>query len=214
MKLGELKLESLIMILPSESLLCDAEDNDTLREKMLELREDSNYSDYLISMPGAFNRCFTSLESKGLVPCKCFNVEKGTLERRGNSLYLDLKKISDVGAVKNIYYYSEHSSPCLCEFSAFGSGILIKDFKDGTFVVEYTPVIKRITNITADTGPIDLPEDLLALIPYFIKSELLREENEKEASLARNTYEAMADELLNKQVGYQASVESVYEVHI
>ena len=212
MKLGELKLEALIMLLPSAELLCDSENDETLREKLLELRGDSNYSDYLISMPGAFNRCFASLESKGVVPLKHCEIQRDTLEEIGGCLYLDLSKIKDLGTAKSIYCCSERSTPRKCDFSAFGSGVLIKNFKEGRLILEYSPVIKRVTNITADTGTIDLPEDVLALIPYFIKSELLREENEKEASVARNIYESMAKELSDKRAGYQATVESIYEV--
>ena len=215
MKLGELKLEALMMITPLAELDADADGSTALADRIRELRENSNYSDYIVAMPGAFNRCFTSLESKGLVPLKTRKVDTGELTRRGTSLCFDTSKIKDLCKIVGVYYYSDYTSPCRCDYSHLGSEILIRDFKDGTFVIEYMPRIERITNISGDDSTeIQLDEDVCALIPYFIKSELLRIENEQEAAVARNIYEQMADEIQDKRTGHQGTVESVYEVEI
>ena len=214
MKLGELKLEALMLISPLASLRCDTSSEDELAGKITELMGDSNYSDYLAAMPGAFNRCFTSLESKGLVPFKSYEIEKERLCRKGACLCFGLDKIADLGKVVNVYCYSEHSSPCKCEYSYLGRELLIRDYYSGTFIIEYMPRITRITNISSEAEVIELDEDVCALIPYFIKSELLRAENEQEAAVARNIYEQMANEIPCKYGGYQTSVESVYEVGI
>ena len=214
MKLGELKLESLILISPQDELMVDGENDSDLSEKILSLRADSNYSDYLVAMPGAINRCFASLESKCLVPKKCYNVKSSDITRKGNALLIDLSAILDLCAIDKVLFYTEYQAPKRLSYSHMGKGILVNDVNDANLIVEYVPFVERVTNVTSDERVIELPPDVCDLIPYFVKSELLRAENENEAAVARNVFEAMAAELTDKSAGYQTKVESVYEVPI
>ena len=70
MKLGELKIETLMLIFPSISIDVDTESGDALNEALSNLKADPNYCDYLSAMTGAINRCFTNLESKGVLPLR------------------------------------------------------------------------------------------------------------------------------------------------
>ena len=210
MKLGEIMIESLMLIYPTSELMVDVDNDEALLDRILQLRGDSNYSDYLAAMPGAFNRCFSSRENKGVVPYKSHELDSAGAIKRGRRLLFDLSSIADLGSIARIAFYSDYGEIERCDYThESGKSILLEE-RDGTYVVIYTPVIPRIKQISNTADEISLPEDVLELIPYFVKSELLRGENESEAALARNIYEQMVGELVNKQAGHQEAVENVY----
>lgn len=211
MKLGELKIESLMMIFPGTELMVDYENDDELRDKISQLKDDSSYSDYLASMPGAINRCYSSLENKGIVPTKSVDLSKSTAQKRGTRIMFDLSAISDLGSIDRIAFYGNNGQDEEhCDYSHEGTSKVLLEERNGTYAVVYTPIIPRIKQITDDAKEIELPEDVVSLVPYFIKSELLRAENESEAAHARNVFEQMANELRSKNQGYQGAVISVY----
>lgn len=212
MKLGEIKIEALMMMFPGKELEVDVSDDAELREKISQLNEDSNYSDLLASMPGAINRCFASLESKGAVPTKSYDLDTKKAKTRGARLLFDLSEIEDLGAIERIAYYSEYYDNDRCNYTHETDTAILLEARDGQYVVIYSPILPRITMVTDDAKEIKLPRDVLDLIPYFVKSELLRAENEQEAAVARNVYEQMVNELKLKRCGYQDAVESIYEV--
>ena len=213
MKLGELKIEALMMIFPGTELMVDYENDDELRDKISQLNEDSNYNDLLASMPGAINRCFASLESKGIVPVKSYDLNLKKAKARGQRLLFDLSEIEDLGKIERIACYGEYHDKDRCDYAHETDTTILLDAPcTGQYVVIYRPVLPRIAMVTDDAKEINLPRDVLDLIPYFIKSELIRGENESEAAHARNVYEQMAAQIEFKRGGYQAKVESIYEV--
>lgn len=212
MKLGEIKIEALMMMFPGKELEVDVSNDSELRDKISQLSEDSNYSDLLSAMPGAINRCFASLESKGVVPTKSYELDAKKAKKRGARLLFDLSGIEDLGAIERVALYSEYYDNDRCDYTHETDTAILLDSKDGQYVVIYNPVLPRITMITDEAREIKLPRDVLDLIPYFVKSELLRAENEQEASVARNVYEQMSNELKLKRQGHQTAVESIYEV--
>lgn len=212
MKLGELKLEALMLIYPADELKCNIDDSDELCDKIAELASDSGYYDYLVAMPGAINRCFAELEGRGLVPKKSYTVKDGDKEQVGTRVKVDLSKIESLLRVERVLFYGDFSDIREIEHSYLGDKELLLPKMDGTYVIIYTPVTNRVYHYSVDSDEVHLPEDVCALIPYFVKSELLRAENEKEAAVARNTFEVMLDALSRKDVGYQTKVQSIYEV--
>lgn len=98
MKLGEIKLEALMMIHPGE-VFNVTEDN--LEEAIGVLKSDPNFSDYLAAMPGIINRCFGVLENKGVVPTKQAELTVSAEER----MRYDLKAvISDYGVLERVAF--------------------------------------------------------------------------------------------------------------
>lgn len=212
MKLGEIKLEALVLMSPNNELMCDTTDDGELRAKIKELASDANYSDLLVSMPGAINRCFSLLENRGVVPTRSHELDSKKGKKRGKHLLFNLEEIGDLGIIDRVAYYTDFSDISRCDYTQEGASTILVEPREGQYVVIYTPVVERISLITDDARVIKLPEDVCSLIPYFIKSELLRAENEKEAAVARNTFEGMISELACKRAGYQSAVESIFEV--
>lgn len=210
MKLGEIKLETLMMICPGELFEYDT---DTLKDKLFDLRQNPNFSDFLASMPSAINRCFASLEQKGIIPTKQVELtkEKASLVG-GRQRYLLNEIITDFGSVDRVAHYSSNKYTEACDYSFESADVLLLEDVSGTYVVIYTPKIERVHLITSEEKEIALPHDICSIIPYFVKSEILRSEAPDEASIARNIYEQMAGELITHKDSYQASVKNTYRI--
>ena len=65
MKLGDIKIEAMKLMFVNYNI-------DFRIEQLEQLAQDENYGSYLVNMPGAINRCFSSLEEKGVLPVKTY----------------------------------------------------------------------------------------------------------------------------------------------
>ena len=78
MKLGEIKIEALRLMFATQG-----EDFDP--DRLPDLRGDELYGSYLIAMPGSINRCFSDLETRGVLPVRSFSLcavgKAGELQR-------------------------------------------------------------------------------------------------------------------------------------
>lgn len=169
MKLGEIKIEALLMIFPTESILIDSEDDEAIISALLELRENPNYAPYLAAMPGAINRCFASLESKGLVPSREFNLDKTKCEKIGNKYRVNLKNIiKDFGYIERVIKYTDSHYKGVVGFDKEGEDVILLDNLKDEYRIIYQPIMKRIKQTTSDAETIELSEDILSIIPYFL----------------------------------------------
>ena len=214
MKLGELKIETLMLIFPSISIDVDTESEEELRQALDNLKADPNYCDYLSAMPGAINRCFTNLESKGVLPLVATAFSRSDFIERDGMLCLDIAdKIH--GKIERVDFRSLWERAEGCDYSFEGDNLLIlEDHGDGVYTFIYERAIPRIKNITGANYIIDLPDKITSLMPYFIKSEVIRTDDSDEASSARSLYEAGIAEIVNSsnRYGNQGAVESVFKI--
>lgn len=213
MKLGEIKIETLMLIFPSVSIEVDIENDKALNDALLTLREDPNYADYLVAMPGALNRCFSSLEQRGVLPTVGITIKKEQCKKVGNMLKLDISslvpqiaQIEHLAIEKGCTYIPRH------DYLREGtSTILFADIAN-EYTLVYTPKIKRVSNITPASYALELPDEIACLVPYFLKSELVRSDDAEEANTARALFEQGIAQLASQKEGYQSSVDSVYEM--
>ena len=212
MKLGELKIETLMLIFPSISIDVDTENEEKLRQALDNLKADPNYCDYLSAMTGAINRCFTNLESKGVLPLRYTTFSSDDFALEADRLSLDISEIK--GKIERVDFRNLWERKENCDFTLEGDRLTIEDRGEGVYTVVYEAEIPRIKNITGANYIIDLPDKITSLMPYFIKSEVIRADDSDEASAARSLYEAGIAEIVNgsNRYGYQGKVESVFRV--
>lgn len=207
MKLGELKIETLMLIFPSISIDVDIDSDEALNEALSNLKADPNYCDYLSAMTGAINRCFTNLESKGVLPTESIELARNRFTERGGKLAIKLRDVTE-GHLEHIAYYDKNGYKARCDYIREGSDILCEDEGAGVYVLVVTPSIPRVKNITPASYVVDLPDRITSLIPYFVKSEIVRTDDETESNNARALYEQGIAELVGDKEGYQGSVDS------
>lgn len=210
MKLGEIKLEALMMIFPNDVLSVDFSN---LNEALGNLKFDPNYNDYLTAMPGAINRCFGVLENSGVLPTKQADMLLSQGDYRGPWYRYNLRAIAtDYGVLERIAFSADHSYCDNCDYKRESDDVVLLPFKrEGKYIMIYTPRLPRVNSLNDEnTDVLADRDDITSLIPYYVKSELLYTEHPDDAKLARQLFEDGLRGLVSNKNGYQGKVETVY----
>lgn len=217
MKLGEIKLEALIMIYPGEAFNVTEEN---ITEALEVIKGDPNYADYLAAMPGIINRCFGVLESKGVLPTKQMTLESGGQTQTGGQtpplqIRCDLRSLAEDYGILERVAFEGAGGTCYtseCDYTRESADVILLPYMGkGKYILIYTPRLPRVGLISSE-GTEVLPgrDDIASLIPYYIKSELLYTEYPEDAKLARQLFESGLSGLASHKEGHQSKVETVY----
>ena len=143
-----------------------------------ELYQSERYQPYVMSVDMGVNRAYSYLLSQQLVPVKRIALPAG--EER-----VDLSPLApDLGKVLGVE--DEDMTPVV--YWMEGTTLVVPFSIDRSLTVRYTTAWTRVTNLTPDSYVLPLDEEVAALIPYWIKSELYEEENFAAARSARNYF--------------------------
>lgn len=220
MTYGEIKLETLKMMFLNAQ--------DWINEDWLTAYEDDEtYRSYLANMQGSINRCFSSIEEKRILPSrqKTLSVSMGKAE--GSFIRFDLSELIedyfDLERVIRESYEGDYEADCdyrregdvlvlpCCWKESKGEKLPCFDLGSNIFYhVVYTPKIKRVSSKTKDTDNIDLPENICAYVPYYLKGELFRDDEPNEAADAINQFEQRMNEIAQRGISKATSVKSIY----
>lgn len=214
MKLGEIKLEALMLCFANPALGIDTEDEEVFLSTLNNLKYDANYEDYLNAMPGAINRCFSAIEHKGILPSRTVRLTGGALPVNEGFARLELGEIADdINRLESVTLVSSGVIIPHMPFTRLGGDtILLHPIGEkDEYVLIYEPRIPRVRMSTPETYNVDLPDNITELIPYFIKGDILRVDDANEAAAARNIFEKMCDEIYDASgEDCQGSVKTVY----
>lgn len=200
MKIKEIKIEALKLMFASY-------DNDYEANA---IENNEQFKDYLINMPGSINRCFAVLENKGVLPLGFHKVNGSSDTTDGVSVdmntavenFLDVERVSYQGK-----YGDRHPS---FPYTRDGNVIYLEGiFQGDSYTIYYRPRISRVWTDDTELSVLGIPDRIAALIPYFIKGDLFREEDAAEASNARAWFEGAMDELTKHTLNY-GGVQTVY----
>ena len=206
MKLGDIKIEAMKLMFVNYNI-------DFQIEQLEQLAQDENYGSYLVNMPGAINRCFSSLEEKGVLPIKACTLNPSQALSSGSFLRFDLASlINDFFDIERIIYENDNGEYVGdYEYQREGNVIVLSNVGEGEFyTVLYKPKLQRITAYTDDNLELPIPDNIASHIPYFIKGDLYRDDEPNEASEARNWYEAAMESILDSKVNKVNKVQSTY----
>ncbi len=182
MKLGELKIASLMLVAPSLEINYDSEDSESICEKIMELKSNPNIIDYMAHLPLSINRAFSVVEGSGATKTKHIQIPEEALEKtlRGYRLNLD-NEAGDVLYVERVYQGG------FCEFEReVENKILLK--KKSSLEAFYKSKLARINESTSDLFELELEDGVAEILPYFIKSELIMSESPEEARKAKEYF--------------------------
>lgn len=183
MTIGEIKIEALKLMFANVGAMSV---ND-----LEYLEDDPNYADYMTKMNGSINRCLQRVTTLLKVPCK---VSNSLVASQDNGVYtLDLSSINDLYSVASLDLY-DNGIQRNVEYTEITKTLLVVP-KQGTYKVVYFPIAQEVTSITGNSTEIDLPRNVACLIPLYVKSELLEEEEPSMAAQARNQFEASLEEI-------------------
>lgn len=205
MKLGKLKISSLILCVPSLEINLDTSSDTDLSFNIMALKGDPNLSDYMTRIPDAINRAFSFIEKHGGTMKKTKIVSTSKLERLNGGYYLPLG-----GDALRVYRVSLDGVSC--EFEREGTAIFIKSNKKGSFKIHYRARLPRIDESTSDASEIDLDSEVGDIIPYYVKSELLASESPDEARDALARFLDMLSSFSREENDESSKFETVFSI--
>lgn len=83
--------------------------------------------------------------------------------------------------------------------------------KYGRYIIEYYPKLPLLTKDMEDTEELDIPDDILQIIPYFVKADLYEEDEPNIAIATRNIFSAYLSEI-DRNEETQSKVVSNYKI--
>lgn len=208
MKYGEIKIEALKLMFINMG-------DDITADKLEKYEQDNTYNAYLVNMPGSINRCFSTLENKGVLPPKSKVLAAKDGFASGAYIRFDLPTIiSDFYDIDRIVGETSNGDYCGdCDYHTEGYVLVLErydDSEDIKYTVVYTPKIPRVEALTDNDLEISIPDNIASLIPYFIKGDLYRDDEPNEASEARNWFEAGVNEILARRTNKTSRVKTLY----
>ena len=180
-------------------------------EGLAGLSGNPSYSDYLLSMPGAVNRCFADLEAKKVLPWRTVRVsaEEGDRVSGGYRRVLLSELAPDCYEIEQVIQRRDYGDTLYLtaqeDYYLEGDELILIP---GNTVIRYTPVLPRLGEGTDLDAKVPLPETLAAVIPYYVKGELYRQEEPREAAEAHSIYEQRVAQVMPAHP--QSSVRMVY----
>lgn len=203
MTIGEVKIEALKIM-----DLCD--ENDVAAGDLAWMKNDDAYREFLIRMTGAMNRAFGRIESLMVLPTEAYELTSPALE--GERIRISLSDIPLLHTLMGVSVerengYFEENYP----FVRLGSTVIIDGIgaHDSVFVL-YKPSIERVTDIDKDDKKVPLPEDMAALLPFYIKGELYRADEPNEAQEAMSWFEQRIVEAARYDGAGRGYIKTVY----
>lgn len=199
-KLGEIKIEALKLMFADYK-------NDYSVSNLSSLMANDNYGKYLRAMNGSINRCFDRLRALKKQPKKVIVLDKG-LMAEDEFLHFDLddETFASVDYINRITYRDEDGRPLdsKVHYEMEGREIIIEN-RSGSFRMIYFEKLPFITTLTDDQVLL-IEDELARVIPYFIKSELMEEDEPELARQARIMFEQTVAALYNEPEVRQTKV--------
>lgn len=207
MRLGDIKLEALKIMFVNMEDDIDIEGLETYAQ-------DDIYKSYLVNMTGAINRCLSSIEEKRVLPSRARLLKRSEGSKRGRFIRFDLAALIpdffDIDRVVRETSYGEYEGDA--EYMTEGNILVLEDREEDeeSCTVLYKPKLERLTSLSDDTAELDIPDNIAAYIPYFVKGDLYRDDEPNEASEARNWYEQAMSEIYLKKENKSNAIKTLY----
>lgn len=171
--------------------------------------DDTNMNDYLYQMNESINRCFDRLLNDQIAPQEIVEVEDYTTTTADGFISMDLTQITDFYRLDRVIYSNTGYYEPNHEFLLEGDTLILAD-KEGDYKLVYTKTMPYFTDATTDATTVDLPDEILRLVPYFIKGELFEEEDANLAAVAMNIFEQRLLQIKKKKERHQTKVVDVF----
>ena len=122
--------------------------------------------------------------------------------------------LPDLFEVKRIVCECEHGRYIENrDFALEGNNIVLFDTDQGDrFKVVYKPKITRVSSTTGDDEKIDVPDNIAAHIPYYVKGDLFRDDEPDEADKARVWFETALSAVKDRAPRAQSGVYTRYSL--
>ncbi len=182
------------------------------------ISSDPNYLDYTRSIVESINRGLNEVAKMRKLPKKVVIIDYTLGDIYEYYTRYDLDSIvvdgfkNDVLGIINIVYENGPVFDFNVAPRMEGNNVLVLPrIVAGKYIITYNPrFIDRLSYEDEDTKEINIPNEILDIIPYFVKAELFEEEEADKAVLARNIFHQYLMELPIQESGRQTKVKTIY----
>lgn len=176
--------------------------------------QDANYRDYILAMPGSMTRAFAYLETRCAVPMRRAVLTGGEETSEGLLFTEDRLPQGFPGVLVRVSAREEGWTDEEAAYILTEDSLLLCGYGDTSEVtVLYRPSLPACDESTDLNMKIPLPDELCALLPYYIKSDLYMQDEADEAVAARSVFESGVERWLQSRTETrQTAVRKVYGV--
>lgn len=195
MKIGEIKIEAIMLMFPSAQIAYSSDDDESILNSIYQLKSNGNFREYISACAGSINRALSFIEASGKSKTKSVKITPNVCEvLAGNKVRVHISRLSDdILSVEGVIMHGQESEK-IEHFTESDSTLIIDKLqKNSECMLVYKSKIKRISQLTSDTAELDISEEIASAIPYYIKAELFECEDGEGAKIAREKFK----ELLN-----------------
>ena len=202
MTVGDIKVETL--------KLMEINDTDVSVETLEDFEQDENYKEYFSRMSGSINRAINRIKTAGAVPEKSYT--ETVSENTGILRYNISEKISDFSKLKRVVLEMKNTYISNYPYTFEGTNIVLFNIRAGSKVtLIYEPLMPVIRTTTSNDTEIPLPDELSAIIPYFVKADVYEQDEPELATQSRNIFELMLAEYKGQEQHAEINIDSVYK---
>lgn len=204
MKVRDIKIEALRLMFAELDPLIDAEN--------LSSYENSDaIGDYLAGMTGSINRALADITSRRILPERTKDITLTKTTSLMSSQRVDLSNVADFYDVSRLVVDTGYSYDGNAPYRMEGKTIVfLCPYEDARVTLLYYPKLDPVMSWD-NTKELDIPNEIAAVIPYFIKGELYRQDEVNDAAEAMLWYEQRLASLAPNSTERQGHVASVYE---
>lgn len=190
MTLDEMKIAVLQLIEPDTNFNVD---------DISTYEEDDNYTGYLSSVVSSFNRAVSRIVALDKLPYKLYSlayITEDTTITTNNEVFNLNTLISDLNDVKNVFIDGN-----VIDYRLENNYLYVPKTQLGTYEIFYSFIPTPITeSFSADLTTLGIPNNILAIIPYYIKADIYHDlENATLSTSARNFFEEYLSSINNNK---------------
>lgn len=125
------------------------------------------------------------------------------------SKYANLSSFPETGSQGKLYIALDTNKVYFWDKNKYSEETNLDKY--GKYIITYSPrFVNRLTYDDPDTKELNIPEDLLDIVPYFVKGDLYETDDPNAAALARNLFHAYLSEIPSQNETRQTKVKTTF----
>ena len=162
-------------------------------DDLVTMRTDKKYATYLNAMPMTANECIRIMLTRGKPYIKMYNLTTENVDATltdDNNYCFDLQNLlPDYRSVTNMFSGTKESHDYILRFNRY-LYVPRHIIDNGNIQLGYASYPEPLSALTADNYKIDLPIDMINIIPLYLAGELYKDDDVSLATMYRNEFEA------------------------
>ena len=186
-------------------------DDSKIDASIISTNEDYNsqYGSKINNMIESINRAFMEVQKNDKMPKDVIILDR--LENTTNNI-IEYEIPYDVYKIINIKYDSgSYVLPNVPIRRKGNKHLILNAQTEGKYIIEYYPRIELLTEDMDDNYIINMPDEILQIIPYFVKGDLYEEDEPNLAIASRNMFSSYLAEI-NRYEPNQTKVFSTFKL--